>query len=700
MPAIRLLAAAALAVTVIVLSQSPSAGQGKPKLKPGAPLVTDPADLPKPGGPLSAMALVQRPPTLKNVRAWSIETRRHRYLVNYMTASSDGKKVATSGSDGLVRLWDPTTGLFERAFVGHEGAVSGLAFSPDNKYLASAGYYNVRVWDVATGMPVRVLKGKYGVSLVAWSPDGTQLLTGGGGSGQIALWDVAANKQLVETEYGNPVGSIAWSPDGEHIAVAASRAGTYIVDTVKLKTDHVFKEMLDTDYAVAFSPDSKLLATGSSKQTVIYEVSSGSVSKKFATPGYVLTWTPKSALLVGNAGYQITPREPGDLKPGKPLPGNGSVLSLAADGNTLFGVYGATVTQWDLEKGTVVRSFPVAEYLTLTCGPSTSVLVPGPPYVLWDAATGKRIGELEDYKGAILASAWGPTGKVLAVAGYDKKVRVYDPATAKLLRTLTTPQPIVALAVAGDGRVAASMGDKKIAIFPATGEQIAHTLEGFSHPIMVMGWTRDGRLLATADDKSIAICSAESGKQVKTIEHPRTAHALLWSTDGGRLYVGSSEDVVLSYYLAASWKLQPALDKGTASLAAVPTGWSPDGQTLLGYRNSAIQQWNGKTGKLGTAVGSYASATSPAFWQDGRTVCTGCIDRSARYWDSTGRFRFTLIADKGEVISVNADGHYRCPEAAEGELVAVVMTDKVQETLTLKEFATKYGFHNVPTNVK
>ena len=89
------------------------------------------------------------------------------------------------------------------------------------------------------------------------------------------------------------------------------------------------------------------------------------------------------------------------------------------------------------------------------------------------------------------------------------------------------------------------------------------------------------------------------------------------------------------------------------------TGWSPDGSILLGYRSSAIQQWNGKTGKLGTAVGSYASATSPAFWADGKTLCTGCIDRAARYWDpATGRFRFTLIADKDQVSSINADGHY------------------------------------------
>lgn len=704
MSAPRILGLMFLVAVGFVLLETPSDGQGTPKAKPkpGAPLVADPNDLGKIGAPLSPVAMVQRPGTLKGVRSWSIETKKHRWIVDYLAVRPDGKKLATSGHDGIVRIWDAEAGSFERALVGHEARVTGLAWSPDGKYLASAGYYTARVWDGATGLPVRVLRGKYGVSLVAWSPDGTRLMTGGGGSGQIAIWDVAANKMLCDVEYGQPVGSIAFSPDGENIAAAASRAGTYIADSLKLKTVHVFKDILDTDYAVGFSPDGKQLAAGSAKQTVIYNAESGVVMKKIMTPGYALTWTPKGALILAGTSYLLTPHAPGELLPGKPLGGAASVLALQADGTNLFGLYGGQITQWNLENGTKVKTFAVGEYSTVICGPTTSVLVPTATPALWDAVTGKKIGALEAHKGGIVASAWGPTGKTLAVAAADKKIRVYEPATAKELRTLTAPAYVLSLAVSADGKVAASTNDKKVTFWPAAGDQPLQTLTGFSNNVAVLAWARDGRLISTLDGKEITTWTADTGKNLKTVEHPRPVHSLIWSTDHSRLIVGSSEEYVLSAYQASTWKIQqPVLEKGTAALAAVISVWSPDGTTLLGYRNSGIQQWDGKTGRLRTAIGYSSKASTIAYWQDGRTVAGGCIDRSARYWDSaTGRFRMTLVAEGDQVFTVNAEGHYRIPEAIEPEVIAVAMTDKAQETMPLKEFSTKYGFRNVPANVK
>ena len=49
--------------------------------------------------------------------------------------------LATGSSDWTARLWDVQKGSCLRVFIGHQGIVSTLAFSPDGKYLATAGMY-------------------------------------------------------------------------------------------------------------------------------------------------------------------------------------------------------------------------------------------------------------------------------------------------------------------------------------------------------------------------------------------------------------------------------------------------------------------------------------------------------------------------------------------------------------------------------
>lgn len=158
MSAVRLLAISLLAAGLCAVSASRTAGQANPKAKPkpGAPLVHDPADLPKFGDPLSIRTPVQRPGPLKGVRSWTIETKRHRWYPTILALSPDAKHLATGGYDGIIRIWNVETGEFKRALVGHDSYVYGLAYSPDGNYLASAGSFNAtaRVWDTKTGMPV------------------------------------------------------------------------------------------------------------------------------------------------------------------------------------------------------------------------------------------------------------------------------------------------------------------------------------------------------------------------------------------------------------------------------------------------------------------------------------------------------------------------------------------------------------------
>jgi WD40 repeat protein len=73
-------------------------------------------------------------------------------VVNKVAFSPDGRWLATAGEDHVIRLFDAANGRELRDFVGHSGAVKAVVFSPDGHWLISGSLDGTtRIWDLAHG---------------------------------------------------------------------------------------------------------------------------------------------------------------------------------------------------------------------------------------------------------------------------------------------------------------------------------------------------------------------------------------------------------------------------------------------------------------------------------------------------------------------------------------------------------------------
>lgn len=127
-------------------------------------------------------------------------------------------RVASGGGDGIVRIWDPRTGLERQALASVGSAIQGMALDPTGRKLAVGGAAGtVRVFDLPKDRHLDLAGHTAGVNGLAWSPDGTRLATGSQDL-SLRVWDAASGEELVAFhDFATGVYRLAWSPDGTRL---------------------------------------------------------------------------------------------------------------------------------------------------------------------------------------------------------------------------------------------------------------------------------------------------------------------------------------------------------------------------------------------------------------------------------------------------------------------------------------------------
>lgn len=229
---------------------------------------------------------IRWPETLSTtVKVWDADDSHLLFTVNGVTGcsalSSDGRLLASGGSDGIARVWDAANHQEVLTIHGYIGALSSVAFSPDGAHLATVELEGTAdFWDATTGRHLGTLGG---TSRLSFNPYGRQLATDERG-GSIHLRDPANLHSLFTLH--DAVGPLAFSLDGKRLATAApfefslggkprapgtKRAVVKIWDTATAR--ELFTVQSEDGRAaiglndLAFNPDGKRLATGGADRT-------------------------------------------------------------------------------------------------------------------------------------------------------------------------------------------------------------------------------------------------------------------------------------------------------------------------------------------------------------------------------------------------------------------------------------------------
>lgn len=409
----------------------------------------------------------------------------HDKAVSAIAFSPDNRLIATASWDHKVIIWDASTGKDLQTLHGHTNVVCAVAFSADSKILASASWdETVHLWDVRIGEQLQTLQCESTVTAVVFSPDCQHISSAYADC--VTIWNSATGQMQSNPKlHSSSLNVIAFSPDGKLIA-AGSDDGLVILWDVDAEEPHRICDGHSFSVEVVqFSPDGGLLASASSSDD-----------------GIIMLWDPATGEFKGSLIDHL------DYV---------SDVKFSLDGRMLASASGdGTIKLWDIGTGQVS--------MTLAHGQGAVTMIDFSPDCaliasaaadrclrLWDVGTGTLISTLKGHTAPVNAIAFSRDGSLLASASSDSTIWLWDVYQARSVAFENNAKGVQKLAISPDGLLftSANSTEPRVRLWSTTTGLPCESFDTRS-PVRQLSFSEDGSYLEANEERFDVESSTEA----------------------------------------------------------------------------------------------------------------------------------------------------------------------------------------------